>query len=146
MNATACVDASIIVAMLLPERYTASATDLWESWIAEDVNVVAPTLLGYEVTSAIYRNVLQGKIASRDGQKALQQFLTLDIRALYLPELHRAASALAKQFKRPNTYDAHYLALADHLACPLWTADERLYNTVRENFALIRWVEEKEKA
>jgi predicted nucleic acid-binding protein len=46
MNATACVDASIIVAMLLPERYTASATDLWETWINDDVYVVAPTLLG----------------------------------------------------------------------------------------------------
>jgi predicted nucleic acid-binding protein len=98
------------------------------------------------VTSAIYRNILQGKIASKDGQKALQQFLALDIRAVYLPELHRTASALAKQFKRPNTYDAHYLALADHLACPLWTADERLYNTVKEKFTLIRWVEEKKEA
>lgn len=145
MSATACVDASAVVAMVLPERYTASAIALWEAWIEDDVDVVAPTLLGYEVPSAIYRNVLQGKITSRDGQTALKQFLALDIRAVYLPGLHRTASALAFQFKRPNTYDAHYLALAGHLACPLWTADERLYNTVRKKFPLIRWVEEKKQ-
>lgn len=143
MSETACVDASLIVAMLLPERYTEAATKLWETWINNDVQIVAPTLLSYEVTSAIYRKVLQGKITSQDGQAALQQFLAMDIQTLHLPELHHAASALATQFHRPNTYDAHYLALADHLAYPLWTADERLYNTVKERFALIRWVEEK---
>lgn len=143
MNATVCVDASLITAMLVPERFTVPATELWEAWVNKDVRIVAPALLGYEVTSALYRKVFQGKITPEDGQAALWQFLALDIQPLHLPDLHHAASILAKQFNRPNTYAAHYLALSSHFDCPLWTADERLYNTVKDGFALIRWVEER---
>jgi predicted nucleic acid-binding protein len=140
MPTTVCLDASLVVALLLPERYSALAMQHWEFWIEQDVRLVAPALLGYEVTSAIYRQALQGKITWQDDQAALQQFLAMDIEIIHLPELHRAANSLAKQFNRPNTYDAHYLALANHFTCPLWTADERLYNTVKGEFELIRWI------
>jgi predicted nucleic acid-binding protein len=142
MNRAVCVDASFIVAMLTPERYTTLATTRWKTWIEDDFRILAPTLLGYEVTSALYRKVLKEQIEPKDGKVALEQFLSMDIESIHLPELHAEASKLAKQFNRPNVYDAHYLALAHHLACPLWTADERLYNTVKEKFEWIKWVEE----
>jgi len=50
------------------------------------------------------------------------------------------AFELAARFRRPAAYDAHYLALADYLECPLWTADQRLYNAVRADFPRIRWL------
>jgi len=142
MDRTVCVDASLIVALLMPERHTEQALALWQAWINDDLRIFAPALLGYEVTSALYRKVLQGKIEPHDGQAALEQFVALEIESVHLPELHSKASALAKQFERPNTYDAHYLALADHFACPFWTADERLYNTVKSEFEWVKWVEE----
>ncbi len=40
--------------------------------------------------------------------------------------------------KLPASYDAHYLALAERENCELWTADERLYNSVKEQFS---WVQ-----
>jgi predicted nucleic acid-binding protein len=137
-----CVDASLIVALLMPERHTGQALTLWQAWIDDDLRILAPALLGYEVTSALYRKVLQGKIELKDGQAALEHFLALDVESIHLPELHVKASVLAGQFERPNTYDAHYLAVADHFACPLWTADERLYNTVKSKFEWIKWIEE----
>jgi predicted nucleic acid-binding protein len=141
-NETVCVDASLIVALLMPERYTSQATNLWEAWVSQDFRMVAPSLLGYEVTSALYRKVLRGMITPKDGQSALKQFVALDIEELSLPELHFSATELARQFNQPNTYAAHYLALSKHLASALWTADERLYHTVRDKFALVRWIEE----
>ncbi len=131
MSRAICIDASFIVALLTPERYTTSATTRWKAWIKDDFRILAPSLLGYEVTSALYCKVFQEKIEPKDGQAALEQFLAMDIESIHLPELHAKAGNLAKQFNRPNTYDAHYLALAEHLACPLWTADERLFNTVK---------------
>jgi len=142
MDESVCVDASLIVALLMPERYTSPATHLWETWASQDIRIVAPSLLGYEVTSALYRKVFRGEITPEDGLAALQQFVALNIETLTLPELHFSAAELARQFNRPNTYDAHYLALSKHLASALWTADERLYNTVRDKFPFIRWVEE----
>lgn len=141
-NETVCVDASLVVALLLPERYTNQATNLWEAWINQDVRIVAPSLLGYEVTSALYRKVFRGIVTLEDGKSALQQFINLEIENITLPELHYSATDLASQFQRPNTYDAHYLALASHLASALWTADERLYNTVKGKFTFIHWVED----
>jgi predicted nucleic acid-binding protein len=142
MNPAVCVDASLIVALLMPERYTQPAMNLWKAWGENDIRLLAPALLGYEVTSALYRKVFQGKIELVDGQAALEQFLAMEIETFHLPELHPKASALARQFERSNTYDSHYLALAEHFACPLWTADERLYNTVKEKFKGIKWIEE----
>ncbi len=142
MNRTTCVDASFIVAMLTVERYTVQATSRWKTWLDDDWNIVAPTLLGYEVASALYRKAVQHTIDQDSYQQALQQFLTMDIEQIYMPELHIRAGVLAKKYDRPNTYDAHYLALAEHKECPLWTADERLYNRVKDKFELIRWVDE----
>jgi predicted nucleic acid-binding protein len=139
-----CVDASLIVALLIPERNTEKAAALWQSWIDEDLHVLAPSLLGYEVTSALHRRVIQGKIEPQDGQAALEQFLEMYIESIHLPELHLKASELARKFDRPNTSAAHYLAVAEHLACPLWTANETLYNTVKGTLDWVRWVGEAE--
>ena len=140
MNETMCVDASLVVALLLPERLTDMATTMWEAWVKQENRILAPSLMGYEVTSAIYRKVLQGTIAPLDGEAALHLFLALDIDLRYFPELHEVATQLAGKFKRPNTYDAHYMALAKYLSIPLWTTDERLYNSVKHGFPLIHLV------
>lgn len=141
-----CVDASLIVSLLIPEAHTDQAMALWQAWIEDDLHVLAPSLLGYEVTSAIHRKVSEGRIEAQDGGAALEQFLAMHIETIHAPELHIKATALATQFERRNTYNAHYLAVADHFACPLWTADERLYNTVKGTLEWVRWVGEPEPA
>jgi len=141
MRSDICVDASFVIALIVPERFTDSATKLWKKWYENDDRIAAPSLLRYEVTNAIYRKVFQGLVNLDDGEAALRQFLELDIEYAYLPALHVKASELAKSFYRPNTYDAHYLALAYHLNCPLWTADERLYNSVKDKSTSVKWIE-----
>jgi predicted nucleic acid-binding protein len=56
------------------------------------------------------------------------------------PGLSEQALELAVRFNRPAAYAAHYLALAEHLGCPFWTADERLYNAVRPDLPYIQWL------
>ena len=47
---------------------------------------------------------------------------------------------LASQFKLPARYDAHYLALAEREQCEFWTADERLYNSVKDQLSWVRFM------
>jgi predicted nucleic acid-binding protein len=49
-------------------------------------------------------------------------------------------SVIWRKFNRPNTYDAHYLALAENLNCPFWTGDERLFNAVHSDFSDVFWL------
>jgi hypothetical protein len=38
--------------------------------------------------------------------------------------------------------DARYLALAERESCEYWTADERLWNSVRAQLGWVRWLGE----
>ena len=46
--------------------------------------------------------------------------------------------ALAVKWRRPSIYDCLYAALADLKNCELWTADERFFNAVKDDFPLVR--------
>ena len=140
MKSQICVDASLVVAMFMPERFSRAALALWKDWTLDEVQVAAPLLLRYEVVSAFSRKVLQGVISQEDCDEALQNFLALDIELGDRPVLSLRAVELAKKFNRPNTYDAHYLALTENLGCPFWTGDERLYNAVHSGFNDIFWL------
>ena len=37
-------------------------------------------------------------------------------------------------------YDAAYLAVAESEGCELWTADRPLYDAVKDNNRLVRWI------
>jgi predicted nucleic acid-binding protein len=50
------------------------------------------------------------------------------------------AMELAKYFGLPATYDAHYLALAESKDCELWTADERMWNSINGKLPWVRWI------
>lgn len=139
-EASVCVDASFMVALLVPEVFSRAALARWEEWVNDDVGIIAPVLLRYEVISALYRKASRNLIAWEDSQAAQAQFLALDIAYQDPPGLPPRAVELAKFFQRPNTYDAFYLALAERFDCPLWTADERLFNSVQKNFSNIRWL------
>jgi len=135
-----CVDASLVVALLIPERFTRLAWEAWQRWVQDECQIVAPMLIHYEVTSAIYRKAFQGLISSEDALKAVEQYLALNIRKTDPEELPLRAFDLAGMLKRPNTYNAHYLALAEILDCPLWTADERFFNSAHMFSAHIYWL------
>jgi hypothetical protein len=40
----------------------------------------------------------------------------------------------------PTTYDAHYLALAEHLCCRLWPDDQHLIQRVTDSLPFVRWL------
>ena len=139
MSSPVCVDASFMVKLVLPEPDSEQAEAAWASWLASGADVCAPALMPFEAASAIRKHVQRGLIASEPGAAALEAFSTLaqDIILAPAEDLHAAAWSLAARYNRPNLYDAYYVALAESLDCPLWSADDHLRRVMPDHAARI---------
>jgi predicted nucleic acid-binding protein len=54
-NSLVCVDASIIVDLLIGLRRPRFSSTLWETWIKDKTQLVAPLLIRYEVVNVLYQ-------------------------------------------------------------------------------------------
>jgi len=135
-----CVDANVVVIIVAPEAQRPLALSLWRSWLKQDREIVAPRLLTYEVTSALWRKVKRDILTLEEARRAVRAALEMGVTLLDPPGLSERAFELAARFQRPAAHDTHYLALADHLRCPFWTADERLYNGIHTDFPRAHWL------
>jgi predicted nucleic acid-binding protein len=82
----------------------------------------------------------QDGISLTRAAEHLAAFLALPIEFLNPAGLHYQALVLADALGLPATYDAHYLALAEHFGCELWTDDQRLLRHVAESLPFVRWI------
>jgi len=136
-STTVCVDASLILRYVLqPENE--SVQSLWQSWISDEVSLVAPSLLFYEVTNALYQQQRNQMLSAETIRETLELSLDLPITLVNEKNLHLKAREIAMRFNLPATYDAHYLALAEWMEVDLWTADARLANTLKP--FKVKWV------
>ena len=77
-----------------------------------------------------------------EGKEAFAAALAVGMTLMAPSGLHERAWELAARFNRPTAYDSHYLALAEMLGCEFWTADQRLFNAVRDELGWVRWLRE----
>src|SRR5947207_760063 len=131
-----CVDACLAAQWIIPEPLSIQALALYEDSRQADFDLVGALLLPFEVTGAVYKRCWRtippsGLLALSEAQALLRDFSTFRISLRTYPGIHADALALAYHFGLKHSHDAHYLALARHLACDLWTADQRLWNAVR---------------
>lgn len=103
--------------------------------------IVAPLLLRYEVTNALWQMRKHGRLSRITLEAALQALVDLPISIRDSPRHYSAAMEFAERFNLPATYDAHYLALAEELDCEFWTADKRLARATNGAFPLLRLVD-----
>lgn len=138
-SSSVCVDASFMVKLVLPEADSERAEALWSEWLTTGTIIHAPALMPFEVTSAIRKYVQRGLITAERGEMAIEAFagLSQEISLRPAQSLHPGAWALAERYNRPNLYDAYYVALAEDLDCPLWTADDHLRRVMPEHVARV---------
>jgi len=137
---TVVVDASLAAMWAIPERFSARALALARQWAEEETRLIAPCLLLTEVTNAFFKRLLRGEINLSNAITALEVVFGFNVEICEEPGLHSRAMELSYQLKRPNTYDCHYLALAEIHRCDLWTGDEKFFNSVAKTFPRVKWV------
>jgi predicted nucleic acid-binding protein len=126
------IDASFLLKLFLPEERSDKAHEIWSSWIENSVEVVAPTLIMFEAASVI-RNKLHRKLINEtDASEIIERMKRIDMTLVYTDELLESAWEIGSQLRVPVLYDCFYLALAQLLKAPLWTADEKLYQAARD--------------
>jgi predicted nucleic acid-binding protein len=91
--------------------------------IVADSELHAPTLLDYEVASALRGHARAGLLSDQRMANAVDDFSALRIERYALATMMRSVLDLKDNF---TVYDAAYVVLAQALAAPLVTADTKL--------------------
>ncbi|SDK80169.1 Predicted nucleic acid-binding protein, contains PIN domain [Arthrobacter sp. ov407] len=100
--------------------------------IADEHQLVAPTLLRSQVLSLLYQSVRRCELTQADADRQLDYLRGLRIRLLGDRVLQRAAWRLAEQLGWEDTLDAEYVALTQLQADAFVTLDAGLAMAVQE--------------
>ena len=93
-NSWVCVDASLVIKLVVEEAYSAQARTLWRTWLNSAQIIAAPPLLRYEITSVLCKQVARKLQTVEDNQKALDLALSFDINYLEPADFHRRAAVI----------------------------------------------------
>jgi predicted nucleic acid-binding protein len=128
------IDANVAIGAILPRLVAAPqaiATE-FSQWLADGTTIYVPGLWLAECTTAIRRYVHVGILSSNEAVAAVDDLLTLGVQVVLLVHSQcRAALSWAERLGQSRAYDGFYLALAEELGAPLFTADRRLYNSAQ---------------
>ena len=102
-----------------------------EAVIADEHQVLAPTLLRSQLLTLLYRAVRRGEMTRKDAERRLDYVRGLRIRLLGDRVLQNVAWTLADQLGWPDTYDAEYVALTRLQADAFITLDAELAHAVK---------------
>ena len=138
---TVVVDATVPLQWVLQEQDTDAALALWDRWQESDERVVVPPLFKSEVTNVLYQMVRQDSLGPADATDLLG-FLLSSVATVEHPSLYHSALSLASELALGSANDGVYLALAESEECDMWTADRRLYWSVRERLSYVHSVGE----
>ena len=124
------------------EDYSENARALYRACVQAHERLVAPPLLPIEVANVLRQRMRRGQpqLSLAEATELLQQFLTMPLESASPPGLYDLAMKLADAHNLPAVYDAHYVALAQLLGCNLWTADERLVNSLGGKLPFVKWI------
>jgi predicted nucleic acid-binding protein len=137
------VDASLAAKWILQEEHSELAERLWLDTNAAHDRFVGPHILPIEITNIIRQKMRREGLVLESAESAFDKFLAMGVRCEprldnTRDRLYRRALQLTSRFDLPSAYDAHYLALAEHLGSDLWTADERLVRFLGGRLPFVR--------
>lgn len=140
MTARYVVDASVGIKLFLPESYADRAQALFERLCADTpASLLVPDLFYIECANILWKYVSRFHYPESDARKDIANLRALALQSVATRELVESALLLAVRH-RITAYDAVYVALAQAVAAPLVTADERLVRAFAGGPHDVRWL------
>ncbi len=134
------IDASVILKWYLSdEEYSQKAIGLLDKYVSNELDLLAPTLLEYEVMNGLIIAQRRGRVKEEKILLAMDGFVKLGIKLINLSRLYPRVIHYCKVYNF-SIYDASYLSLAEEEGIPMITGDERLYNTVKKDLKWVKWI------
>ena len=138
MNSPVCIDASVLIKLVVEEPGSDRVDRLWEGWIVSSTPILAPALVQYEVAGVLRERARRRQLSEALARSALSAALNMEgLEVVNSVDMYLRAWELASQLNL-GTYDATYLALAEMRECELWTANRRLYKSVQGKLDYVR--------
>lgn len=119
-----CTDSSILVDALA--GFDVNLANALHAWTRDDVTLVAPDLIHYEVTHVLTKYVRNKRLVTSHAEATFEALLSLNMTLFDDDELHRTALERAVSNPGLSGYDAQFLAVSERTGAELWTADKGL--------------------
>ena len=128
------LDASIIIKWFTQEEKRKEAVELRDKYSIGEIEIIVPDIILYEVSNALRYNP---NFKEEDVKAAVQSLYDLDLNIINPTEdiLERAIEIA--YLKDTSLYDAFYIALSEIIGFDYLTADEKLYNKVKEDLNFV---------
>lgn len=135
------MDASVCIAAIFSdEPLQLKALGLLDELGKAGARFIAPPLWESETSSAVRLRVqIKKTLLPVDEAGAYARLDKLPVE-IVTDETRQSARVLAMRFSMVRCYDATYLALAQARGVDVWTADEKLFNTVSGALPWVKFV------
>lgn len=133
------VDASLAVKVVVTEPDSDKADALFDEWSNEGKQLITAAFFDVETDSILRQKVvLRKELTPEQAEAAFAKLQALPIQQVSVPG--QRAWEIATEFGFATVYDATYLALAELHRCEFWTADEQLFNRVKDKLSFVKWL------
>jgi predicted nucleic acid-binding protein len=127
------VDSCVVTKWLLPEADSQQAQRLFTDVVGRDEGLLVLDLMFVEVANVIWKKRRQDAITLADANQFVSKLLALSVQIHRANALLPSAFEIAAKYDR-SVYDALFVALAQELQLPGVTADEKLWQAVKNDF------------
>ncbi len=119
---TYVVDASVILAYLLPDERSPLVAKVFEKYTQGKLNFMAPSILSYEVLSGL-KSAVGKRVKKQEAHNLIEDFLNLTIEFVGLDLKQVLDLSIENNL---SVYDTCYLYVTKEKRFPLLTLDQAL--------------------
>ncbi len=102
--------------------------------------MIAPAFALVEIDSVLRQKVYRGQLSPEAADRSFAAACQIPLRTPVVQEHRQRTWEIAKEFQFPQVYDAAYRALAELKGCEFWTADQKLYERVKDKLGFVRHI------